>query len=349
MQRLTRKAKKIADLAQEISTTLHEARGGGPAARAVALTRIAAIAARELSPDPADTLWDAVSRWKRLPGDLVIEAATGGNWTVRQADLPGACIGDKPTELAARLKALNKTKGAVLLVGPTGGGKSTLAHRTIRHLYPVGRIIYLPPTALRLPSGAKLLQRILEELKPVALVFDDLPVNTHYEMNSEDVAQDERLLNNLHSLYGKVLVFSTCMVDGIYPLSQIRARAIGSLYYGGLRPGRVDIIEAVLPPAEKERAAILRHYGLTPTKEQLRATSDMTPAYLKELAIRAKVMPDRWKEDVCALKMAMPRTREKRDRSKDSEVDFLREKVFNLQRDLDMLKAKVMGEGDGNG
>lgn len=346
---------ELSSLADRLGRAVHHAKGGGPLSAAIGLINIASTLAQEFSPDPADELWRTISRWKRS-GDLVVEREHAGGWSARTADEPGAYIGAPgPGHLADRLRMLQAEQGSVLFLGPTGSGKSTLGRLLIRELYPTGRIVQLPGSVLRLPSGAKLVRRILDELKPVALIFDDFDEVSSIHRRGDmrvtgeegGAAQQEQLLNILAYLNGRVLTVLTLMIDDAHFLSAVKGGRTGATYYSGLRPGRVDLILPILPPDRRKRRAILKHYGVSePSLELLKACDGFTPAYLKELARRVKADPDAWKSDVRELKMAMPQLRSERYRHQEwfrSALTRHRRRITELERQVAELQGRLSG------
>jgi len=164
-----------------------------------------------------------------------------------------------------------------LFNGPRGGGKSSFAMKIAREHFT--RIIRLEPTLVNsLESGD--LQLFLEQLKPEVLLFDDID-RVYGGVNG--------LLNTLEDikeLFPNMVIFATSN-DAETKIDE----AI-------LRPGRFDEILEFGPPNEYYRRQIVQHY-LERYKVRLdqntieciiRETDGLTPAFLKEIVIRSKVL-----------------------------------------------------------
>lgn len=322
---------------ESLASTLYHARNGGRFAQALAAVRVATQVAAHFDPDPVDDMWRMLSKWT-APGNLAIEEDHQGGWAVRQETWSADYVGDpSPEAIAQRLERLNATRGTILLVGPSGSGKSTLARSVGTCLHPTGRQIRLPGAALSKPSGSRLLRRIVDSLKPAVLIVDDVnisPSNYYERKHDAEIAQ---VLDSLQWLHGKLLVALTVMDDSVGFAAEVANGKFGVCYYPGMRPGRVDLVIPMPPPNAKQRAVVLRHYGLAPTTKQIKATQGLTPAYLAEFARRAALAPDEWADELRQLRVCAPRIRPPHGRRAENAWTYRR---FNKVEDrLDALEA----------
>lgn len=334
LHRLASRSKLIEDLASAV----FQAQGGGPLAKGLGILRVATILAEQLDPDPLDDLGKMLGRWS-APGNLAVEEDRQlGGWVVRREEWMADYVGDpSPESIAEQLRSRGAERGTALLIGPTGSGKSTLARRVGAELHPNGRQVRLPGAVLCKPTGSRLLRRIIETLAPKVLVFDDVGLRPYHEHGGFAVGQDQ-ILDSLQWLHGRVFVALTIMDDSALFQQHAQTMMHGAFYYPGMRPGRVDLVLPLLPPAAEQRRRILQHYGLDPSREQLAAARGLSPAYLAELARLVQLNPDGWKRELWHLRMTAPRIR-RVPHSSENRWTYLR--IRRMGEQLEQLEQRV--------
>ncbi len=229
---------------------------------------------------------------------------------------PGTYIGEPGVEwFAERLARHHGETRSMLLVGPTGAGKSTLGRLIAGRAVEDGRTLKIASQALKLCSAADILELVIV-LGPSVLLLDDV---TMIETHRGDT--NEQMLELMEALHGKAkLVIATLMTEDV-PLSYRDGTEVeGSLYYSGMRPGRVDEVVRVKRPAPRTRKAILLHYfggkdaakaaGVTRSilNDIIERTAGLTGAYLREVVHRIKVHGiEKYKSEVASIRAAAPR------------------------------------------
>lgn len=160
---------------------------------------------------------------------------------------------------------------SVLLIGPSGAGKTMTALATAAELESAGRTLRLQGEALK-SLRAEDLEQVIDLLQPTCVLLDDI-----------DVADTSHLMHLLDHLAGsdrQVLVLATVMHEG----------AVEDARLPGLRPERVDVIVPFRTPTDDDRRAILVHYGLDEELAGRLAADEriqrLTGAYLRALADR---------------------------------------------------------------
>lgn len=255
---------------------------------------------------------------------------------------PGDYLGDPdPDRLTERLQ--KRRAGSMLLYGPSGSGKSTLARIVGRRLRPGGRTLKLSTGVLLRQASSSALLTLVRVLRPTVLLLDDvqeiLDHDDRYGKTSMDPDFGD-LLALMESLHGEdAFVIATLMTA---PGSKLDGRMReGDLYFPGLRPGRIDVIQGVTSPNEAWRTRILRHYlGEAPSAEIVKETAGLTGAYLQELAVRLRAwgMED-WKDEVKSLRLAAPRMR--RSSHRGSENSFLYQELGALRRKISAVEERL--------
>lgn len=217
---------------------------------------------------------------------------------------PGDYVGDDLPERALKnlQNEMDSSGRVLLLVGPTGTGKTVFAHKVVSGWPGNGhRILKISGESIKslTPQSISFLAKFLQ---PTVLLLDDIPFGGD---------NGEKYLDLFDSLRGNMkLVIATYMNEDV---KQLLSGKPGSLYWPGMRPGRVDEIMVIPPPQEVKRDAILRFYlkdTLIPEEAfgpLLKATDGFTGAFLKELAYRiTKRGWDTWEAQVVNLKCQAP-------------------------------------------
>lgn len=224
--------------------------------------------------------------WRRGPAlQLRHSVAVSGRWrgSVEQVHFePISPAGDiVGSDVVARIVARVQARGGattLLLRGPTGVGKSCIARRVVGELCGGNaRLLQIPGAFLDKVGGSSLLE-IVELLQPSVLLLDDVEFDLHGRL----------LLVLLEALRDPAI--TVVLTEMLSPGEPTDGCAPGRLYRAGMRPGRIDEIVTIPPPAEPQRRAILRHYlGADPPPELVRRAAGLPGAYLKELAARLRV------------------------------------------------------------
>lgn len=267
---------------------------------------------------------------------------------------PGDYLGDPaPDALADRLA--KRRAGSMLLYGPSGSGKSTLARLVGRRLRPGGRTLKLSAGVLLRQASSSALLTLVRMLRPTVLLLDDVQeiLESHegrrHGEGGEAGADFGDLLALMESFHGEeAFVVATYMTS---PGSRMDgALRAGDLYFPGLRPGRIDLIQDVPVPDAIWRTRILQHYlDEAPSPELVKATAGLTGAYLRELAVRVRAWGmEEWQAEVKNLRRAAPRVREMRRTGEYSyfygELRSIRRELRNLE---ERLSPPVTTEGEG--
>jgi len=254
-----------------------------------------------LGPDDAQSaFWEAVRAaiWGSARERLL--AGVGGRdeevELVRFTDLPPLPdrIGDSlPRELAERLQRYGDGPRSLVVIGPTGVGKTTLVRHLVPHLGGNARLLKVPFSVLASDTsqGFRLLD-LVARLRPRVLLIDDLDL-------ADEEAREE-LLAVFEALRFPDLLVAATMMDGMSGSTD----APGSLHFPGMRPGRIDEVLVLQPPGEVQRRAILEaRLGSTAPSfgDLVAATTGLTPAYLVELARRVEAHGWSGRRDELAL------------------------------------------------
>jgi SpoVK/Ycf46/Vps4 family AAA+-type ATPase len=224
---------------------------------------------------------------------------------------PGAFFGVPGLEwFVDRLKRHEGETRSMLLVGPTGAGKSTLG-RLISRQIDGGKLIKVGARVIRGCSVTDLVE-IAEFLQPDVLLLDDISMiaRSEYARDEEGNASQAQMLELMEGLHGKArLVIATLMMEpqrsargGYVRLARRRGSgSSGKDYFDGMRPGRVDEVVRIKRPSPKVREKIMLHYfggaeGLAEAKvtkkifaDMVERTEGLTGAYLKEVVHRVQV------------------------------------------------------------
>ncbi|MCP4806014.1 MAG: hypothetical protein GY913_34500 [Proteobacteria bacterium] len=213
--------------------------------------------------------------WTEHPG-LAVEAQNTLAGVERLSLVPlravTAPVGPAAEELREWLRSPAEGTRVVLIVGPTGAGKTTMARTAI----PNGRVLQIAAS-----MGHQAALELTALLCPEVVLLDDLVLGDGLD------AGFAALLDRLH---GHVpLVVATLMDD---TLTAASAHKPGALYWPGMRAGRLDRVVFIAPPDADGRRAILAHHGLF-DDEAVRLSAGLTGAFLEELARRRLREPSR--------------------------------------------------------
>ena len=201
---------------------------------------------------------------------------------LREVEAP---VGPQAEELRRWLKRPSTGTRVVLIVGPTGAGKTTLARTALGEV----RTLQIPANL-----GHRAALELAALMRPGVLLLDDLVLGEGLD------AGFAALLDRLH---GHVpLVLATLMDDSLTAES---ARRPGALYWPGMRAGRLDRVVFLAPPELAARKAILAHYGLV-SNEVAELSAGLTGAFLQELARRIREEPGTVAEHVAQLRAQAP-------------------------------------------
>lgn len=217
---------------------------------------------------------------------------------------PGVYIGEPGVEwFVERLKRHGDETRSMLLVGPTGVGKSTLGRLIARDLVGGGRVLKISSQALKSCTAPDVVD-LVTTLKPDVLLLDD--VSSIDDHRRHHLIDNNQMLELLEALHGKAkLLVATLMSEPDQPHRYVDghgdAEGGGSNYFSGMRPGRVDEVVLVKKPSPRVREEILRHYlggdyamktlGVTRgiLSDVVKRCDGLTGAYLGEVAHRFKV------------------------------------------------------------
>lgn len=234
---------------------------------------------------------------------------------------PGVFIGEPGVEwFVERLKRHGDETRSMLLVGPTGCGKSTLGRLIARNLLGKGRVLKIASKALAQCEAADVIDLVVT-LRPDVLLLDDVSMidtDRYHRMNDH-----HQMLELLEALHGKAkLLIATLMSEARgrgFALQRPDQDPDGANYFSGMRPGRIDEVVIVKTPSPSVRDRILLHYlggeeglsALSITKgvfsDIVRRTDGLTGAYLGEVAHRLKVHGVKnYKSEIQSVKAAAP-------------------------------------------
>lgn len=235
---------------------------------------------------------------------------------------PGVYIGEPGVDwFVERLKRHGDETRSMLLVGPTGAGKSTLGRLIARQLHGKGRVLKISSQALKQCTSPDVVDLVVV-LRPDVLLLDD--VSMIDDQNHRREGADDHMLELFEALHGKAKLLIATLMSHRYDQRESRplqdGNDPGELYYGGCRPGRVDEVVFVRRPSPRVREQILLHYlggmeaaeTLGITKKLLADMVDrchgLTGAYLGEVAHRFKVHGIKnYKSEIQSVVAAAPR------------------------------------------
>lgn len=232
-----------------------------------------------------------------------IKGSTGLRYSVRAMVPPGRYAGTpNPVDVARRLMKAQSETRSLLLAGPTGSGKSTMA-RLIAHevagsdaktLKIAGSVLKLCPFEVALDLATY--------LRPTVLLLDDVPLASKVHM--------DELLSLFEALHGRTKLIVSTYMDDDRPDD---ADGDGSDYWPGMRPGRIDEVERTKRPSLENRRLILQDYFAeygakgVPVDDVALACEGLTGAYLKEVAYRiSRYGMEGWQEEVRAVRRTAP-------------------------------------------
>lgn len=246
----------------------------------------------DLSKFVSDLFW-------RNRHNVVVQLGSSGEFTrgIQFVEEPeheeDYCGEPTKAQILRRLEA-NRGNRSMLLIGPSGTGKSTLA-RQVANAVGGSRILRVHFEDFWTRS---LLLEMVSVIKPNVIIIDDIPLD-------KKAGESLAILEAMREMVP--LTIMTLMNDaqgGLEP---------GTLYYPGMRPGRIDdIIQIPVPDAAKRHLILtnfMQKYGVSPETvvlaDLVKETEHLSPAYLKELVKRISAGFD-WKEEVMALHWQRP-------------------------------------------
>jgi hypothetical protein len=198
-------------------------------------------------------------------------------------------VGRKAQELRDWLAEPSTRTRIVLIVGPTGAGKTTLARTALG----TAKVLQVPEDV-----GHRAVMELAALLKPQVLLIDDIVLSGR--------TLDQRFAGLLDRLHGHVpVVLATLMDDSLTPES---ARRPGALYWPGMRAGRLDRVLFLPPPQADERRRILEHAGMDEAllAQAAELTEGLTGAFLVELVRRCRERSDELPDLVQELRAQAP-------------------------------------------
>lgn len=327
-------------LFSQLGNALFESQGS-LIGRIVTIGRIASILAEHLDPDGTDVIIRSLALVKNAKS-IAVEK-DGENWKVFEEDYKSDYVGaPTPEDVAQIIRDLDATKGALLIVGATGTGKSSLARRVIQTLYPNGRTVRITASLFASSRASGTVDAILRVWKPDALIIDDANLALHSgsaRFRSGD--ETNTILQTMSFLRGKCFTVLTQMEDDTFRHSLMNQPRPGALYYPGMRPGRVDYVLALHVPDEERRKQILTHYlGEDAPEELVKLTEGLTCAYLRASAI-AYMRSPHWRRIVASLVLSCPRTL---TRSEVHIIYRVREEVDRIRKHLGLSEPENRDE-----
>lgn len=247
--------------------------------------------------------------WKNSNELLVSATKAGKSWNQHTSftttQLPP--IGDytgcpSPGWIAERLLLRRKHEpnftSSLMLIGPTGVGKTTLARLVGQHLEADAKVLQLSSSVCKQCTSGDIVE-LCKIANPTMLLLDDIQEQPR-----------QFLLEILDHLVGKVrFLATTYMTVPDEAPDPNRKDPTGSMHVPyGLRPGRIDEYIYLPPPAFEDRRSILDLYLKTPaTPELLTATEGLTGAYLKRIALNLNIFGyEDWEGEVARLRAAAP-------------------------------------------
>lgn len=257
--------------------------------------------------------WDPVPMFRNLvwrQGDALMVSAQnrglqGLRYSVRRMTNPGQYVGSPdPRVVADRLSKAQSETRSLLLVGPTGSGKSTMARLIAQELAGEGaRTLKIAGSVLKLCPFEVTLD-LATYLQPTVLLLDDVPLASKVQMDD--------LLALFEALHGRTKLIISTYMDDDRPDDQ--ADGDGVDYWPGMRPGRIDEVERLRRPSLDDRRLILSEYlasfgaqGSVPVEAIAEACDGLTGAYLKEVAYRvARYGVVHWEREVKAVRRTAP-------------------------------------------
>lgn len=236
---------------------------------------------------------------------LVLSASMGTNWntnfTLKPISSLTELIGSPTPEDIASLLREAGTNSTLLLVGPSGNGKSALAYHTATALAgSESTLLKIDNSTIKLCSASDIHQ-IVEWLQPDILLLDDI---------QDKMSSLLELLENSTATH----TICTYMTDNI----KYTSNAPGTLYFPGLRPGRVDEVLYIGLPDSVKRKQILNHYLAQPWQDDLvnelvEYTYGLSCAYLAKCARKFEQKHATWKQEIDKIRLSAPLLVEKKE------------------------------------
>lgn len=331
------RAQRVIDLAAH---AVFEAQSTGLLGRTLGLLRVATAILGETHPDPLARATETLLAQKGRGDIRLTQSGPDRVWEAVPEAPPGAYLGSPSVEsLVQQLRLRKKPAYTMLLVGPTGTGKTTLARRVAQQMNPGRPTVRVPGDILKEENAYAFLSRVADVLRPSAIILDDVGWDPG-EYGVDPEWNPSLVLALLEGLHARVPVILTIMDDSARIVRRAQNLPQGTFYYAGLRPGRVDVIEPVLPPTLADRKAILAHYGVSNISDDLLKKCNGLPgAYLAELALRLQSGADP-ERTIRQLRACAPRMTREQDRAGDTLLGFRLRKV---EHRLAEVTARVAG------
>lgn len=243
--------------------------------------------------------------WEGCPS-LRLFPAADFSFELAPAKVSKEVVGqDRLEAFVERLRKRKSSGGrSIVLRGPTGVGKSFLARYMARKVWGED-VKMLQITSDALPSlSPQGIEAVVHWFRPHVLILDDVP------LEGNNVSTYLALYESLRQTGCTVITTLMTSATANPPTEA------GSVYFPGMRPGRIDDVFTLSYPTLEERREILAHVyfklagRLLPSdvlEEIAAATEYLSFAYLESFIERVVVYGvSAWKEELAGLRMMAP-------------------------------------------